>query len=395
MLLNYLKTAWRVLRKQRLYSILNVSGLAVGLATTMLLLLWINNELGYDRFHSDHERIVKVMLNISSESQETQTYGWVAAPVADAMKQEIPGVLQTSCSWDQKAVFRYQEMTNEESGLVADPAFLQIFNFPLLKGDRATVLKEPNSLVITKKIAEKYFGKADPIGKIIRLDQTTDCKIVGVLADIPDNSSLQFDYLRPLPRPSAGESWLEVKANVFALIEPKLDDKKLEAQLQALTKRHLPEWLTGWAYFPHKLDDLYLRTNFKNGQNTSGGRIVYVHLFGIVAAFVLLIAAVNFINLSTARATERAREVGVRKAVGAGKWELVGQFLGESLLLTGLAGLIALLLLVVLLPVFNGLLQKQITIDWTNSLILGNLCGRAVAGQFTCRSLSCLCVVGF
>lgn len=366
MLLNYLKTARRVLRKQRLYSILNISGLAVGLATTMLLLLWINNELGYDRFHTRHERIVKVMLNISSESQETQTYGWVAAPVADAMKQEIPGVLQTSCSWDQKAAFRYQEITSEESGMVADPSFLQIFDFPLLKGDRITALNQPNSLIIARKLAEKYFGAADPIGKIIRLDQATDCKIVGVLADIPDNSSLKFDYLRPLPRPSGSESWLEVKANVFAVVEPNLDNEKLGAQLQALTKRHMPDWLTGWAYFPHKLDDWYLRSNFKNGQNSGGGRIMYVQLFAIVAAFVLLIAAVNFINLSTARATERAREVGVRKAVGAGKWALVGQFLGESLLLTGLAGLIALVLLVVFLPVFNELLQKQITIEWTN-----------------------------
>lgn len=368
MLPNYVEMAWRVIRKQRLYSILNISGLAVGLATTMLLLLWINNELGYDRFHAHHERIVKVMLNISSESQETQTYGWVAAPVAHAMQQEIPGVLQTSCSWDQKAAFRYHELASEESGMVADPAFLQVFNFPLLKGDRATALSQPNSLIITKKLAEKYFGPADPVGKIIRLDQTTDCRIVGVLADIPDNSSLQFDYLRPLPRPSGSEPWLEVKANVFAVVEPKLDDEQLKAQLQALTKRHLPDWLTGWAYFTHRLDDWYLRSNFKNGQNAGGGRIMYVQLFAIVAAFVLLIAAVNFINLSTARATERAREVGVRKAVGAGRWTLVRQFLGESLLLTALAGIIALILLVALLPVFNQVLQKQITIDWTNPL---------------------------
>ncbi|GAB3930849.1 ABC transporter permease [Larkinella terrae] len=368
MVLNNFKMAWRLVRKQRLYSALNVAGLAIGLTTSLLLLLWINDELSFDRFHPNHARIIKVMLNISSDAQQTQTYGWVAAPVADAMKREIPGVLQASCSWEQKAVFHYQELTSEESGLAADQAFLQIFNFPLLKGNRATVLQTPNSLVITQRLARKYFGSTDPIGKIIRLDQTTDCKIAGVLADIPGNSSLQFDYLRPLPEPSARNSWLEVKANVFAVVDPKLDPEQLRLQLQALAKRHLPDWLTGWVYFPHKLDDWYLRSNFKNGQNMGGGRITYVRLFAIVVLLVLLIAAINFINLSTARATGRAKEVGVRKAVGAGKWALIGQFLGESWLLTGFAGLVALFLLIILLPVFNQLLQKQIVIDWTNPL---------------------------
>ncbi|SDF91544.1 ABC-type antimicrobial peptide transport system, permease component [Dyadobacter soli] len=368
MLRNYFKMAWRALRKQRLYSILNISGLAIGLATAMLLLLWIHHEYGYDRFHVNHERIVKMMLNISSDSQETQTYGWVAAPVADAMKREIPGVIQTSCSWEQKAVFTRREVTDEETGMVVDPAFLEIFDFPLLKGDQKTALRAPNSLIITRKLAEKYFGAADPIGQVVRLDQTTDSKIVGVLADIPGNSSLQFDFLTPLPKDPASESWLEVKANVFAMVEPKLTNIRLEQQLQTMTKRHLPDWLRGWSYFPHKLDDLYLQSNFKNGRNTSGGRITYVHFFTWVAVFVLLIAVVNFVNLSTARATERAREVGVRKAVGAGKWMLIGQFLGESMLLTGLAGIIALGIIAGMLPVFNNLLQKHIVIDWLNPL---------------------------
>ncbi|QIP15148.1 FtsX-like permease family protein [Spirosoma aureum] len=367
MVQSYVKMAWRILRKQRLYSSLNIVGLAVGLATTLLLLLWINDELGYDRFHSNHGQIVKVMLNITSESQ-TQTYGWVATPVADAMQREIPGVKQTTCSWEQKAIFSYNEITSEEKGIVADSAFLRVFNFPLLQGNPATALLAPNSLVITRHLAEKYFGTDNPVGKIIRIDQTTDCKIVGVLADIPSNSTLQFDYLRPMPTPAGAGSWLEIKANVFAVIDSKTDPGKLQAQLKTMTQRHMPDWLTGWAYFSYKLDDLYLRSNFENGQYAGGGRITYVRLFGLVAIFVLLIAAINFMNLSTARATGRAKEVGVRKAVGAGKWSLIGQFLSESLLLTSLAGLVALGLILVGLPLFNGLLQKRISIDWTNPI---------------------------
>lgn len=368
MLQNYFKMAWRVILKQRLHSFLNVIGLAIGLATALLLLLWIKDELGYDRFHPQHPHIVKVMLNITSDAQDTQTYGWVAPPVADAMQREIPGVVQTTCSWEQKTIFSHQAITDEETGLVADSTFLQVFHFPLVKGEPTAKLLAPHSILITQRLAEKYFGKAEPLGKIIRLDRTNDMVVAGVLADIPGNSSLQFDYLRPLPTPASAGSWLEVKANVFAVLNPNANFEKLRGQLKAMTQRHLPEWLTGWVYFPYRLDDLYLRSNFKNGQYAGGGQITYVRLFGIVAVFVLLIATINFMNLSTAQATRRAKEVGIRKAVGAAQGSLIGQFLSESFLLTGVAGLLALGIVLAILPLFNDLLQKQISIDWLNPL---------------------------
>lgn len=368
MVQNYLKMAWRVILKQRLHSSLNVIGLATGLATTLLLLLWIEDELGYDHFHPNHQHIIKMMLNITSDAQETQTYGWVAPPVADAIKREIPGVLQTTCSWEQTTIFNYNEVRDEEKGLFADSAFLQVFHFPLVKGAPTAKFLAPNSILITQRLAEKYFGQDNPIGKIIQLDRTNDVIVAGVLANLPGNSSLQFDFLRPLPTPAAAGSWLEVKANVFAVLHPNTDFKQLRAQLNSMTERHLPEWLSGWAYFPHKLDDLYLRSNFKNGQYAGAGQITYVRLFGIVAIFVLLIATINFMNLSTAQSTRRAKEVGIRKAVGAAKGSLIRQFLSESSLLTFIAGLLALGIVLAILPLFNGLLQKQISIDWLNPL---------------------------
>ncbi|WP_031530250.1 ABC transporter permease [Dyadobacter crusticola] len=365
MVKSQLKLAWRVLVKQKLYSSLNIAGLAIGLATTMLLLLWVNDELGYDRFHPKHGQIIKLMLNIASDSQETQTYGWVATPVADAMKREIPGVLQTTCFLEQKAIFNHLDKTTEETGLVVDTDFLKVFRFPLLHGNPSALLST-NAILITKKLAEKYFGAENAIGKIIRLDQTQDVEVAGVLEDVPGNSTIQFDYLRPMSTPAAAGSWLEIKAQVFAVVDPKIHFGQFTSQLKTLTSRHMPEWVTGWTYISHRLDDVYLNSNFKNGQNEGGGRMVYVRLFGFVAAFVLLIAAINFINLSTARAAVRAKEVGVRKAVGAGRWSLVRQFLSESLLMTIIAGTIGLILTLATLPVFNELLQKRIQIDWTN-----------------------------
>ena len=376
MLLNNLKIAWRTLLRHRTYSGINLAGLAVGLATTLLILLWIHHELRYDRFHTNHDRIYRVMLNLSPPSGVTQTYESVPMPMTDALKREIPGVARaTRFSWGERTLFSYGDKSITEEGRSVEPDFLKMFHFPLLKGDPATALTEPNTVLITERLARKYFGATNPVGKVIRIDQTTNCKVVGVLADVPTNSTLRFDYLRPFQaKKIQSADWADNNIQVFAMLTPGASAETVQIQLQRMIRRHLPT-MKDRAYFLQAMNDWYLRTDFRNGRYAGGGRIVYVRLFGLVAFFVLSIACINFMNLSTARAMQRAKEVGVRKAIGANQPMLIRQFLGESLLLTFLAGGLAVGLVLLVLPFFNELLGKpyfnapaenQIFIDWQN-----------------------------
>jgi putative ABC transport system permease protein len=376
MLRNYLTIALRNLAKHRTYSMLNIAGLAVGLSTTILILLWINEQISYDRFHAHHEQIYRVLLNVSPSGQQTQTYQLVAPVIATTVKEKIPGVsLATRCSQTEHPLFSYQDKHMAEKGYSVDPDFLKIFSFPLVKGDSRTALSEPNTLLITRQLAQKYFGQDEPVGKLIQLDQHTTYKVSGILADIPANSSLQFDYLRPLIESPGSGSWVDNNASVFLMVDRQADVGKVQAQLKALTHQHLPDWVKDREYFLQKFNDWYLRTDFENGQYAGGGRITYVRLFGVVALFVLLIACINFMNLSTARATGRAKEVGVRKVIGADRKSLIRQFLGESLLLTCLAGALSLGLVILILPHFNEVLQKQIFIEWDNPFYLASFTG--------------------
>lgn len=376
MLRNYFKIAWRNLLRHGTYTGLNLAGLSVGLATTALILLWVTYEVSHDRFHAKHDRIHRVMLNLTPPSGETQTYESVPMPMADALKREVPGIERaTRYGWGERSLFSVNGTSITEEGRAAEPEFLRLFSFPLLRGNPATVLTEPNTLLLTEQLARKYFGSADPVGKVIRVDQTWNYRVAGVLADVPTHSSLQFGYLRPFRAEEiASKNWEMNNMQVFALLTPNADVPTVQTQLQRMARRYLPG-LKDRTYLLQALDDWYLRTDFKNGRYAGGGRIVYVRLFGFVAVFVLLIACINFMNLSTARATQRAKEVGVRKAVGANQRTLIGQFLGESLLLTFLAGGLAVGLVLLVLPFFNELLgkpyfgapdQTRLVIDWRN-----------------------------
>lgn len=365
MLRNYLKIAWRNLRKYWTYSLLNVTGLAVGLATAMLILLWVKDEISFDRFHANHTRLYSVRLNLTPSSGETISYESVTMRVAEAMKREIPGVIRTTrFSWGEKALLTYQDKTTNQEGRSADPDFLQMFSFPLVKGNRSTALTEPNTILITQRLADSYFGTVDPLGKLIRVDQATDYKVVGVLANVPANSSLQFDYLTPFKKEDLyTANWTNNNTQVFAQLTDNTTAAQVNDQLKTLTRRHIRAY-NDRTYILHAVDDWHLRTHFKNGQYDGGGRIVYVRLFGFVGLLVLLIACINFMNLSTARAGGRAKEVGVRKAVGANRQSLIEQFLSESFLLTVGAGLLAISLVVVALPFFNTALEKHIAVAW-------------------------------
>jgi len=375
MIRNYVKIALRTLLKHRAYSVLNIAGLAVGLATTMLILLWVKDELSHNQFHANHNRIYQVVIQVPLP-EGTSTYETVAAPIAGALKREVPGVAGASLSsFAESALVSYKNQTTEEQGIKTDADFLKMFSFPLIKGNVASALTEPNTILITQKLADKYFPNEEPLGKFLRINQKTDVKVVGVLANVPANSSIQFDYLMPYEEARIKQSsWDDNSDQVFVMLDESKASSpdaaaEMNGHLKQLLGRYLPDKHDRY-YTVFAMDDWYLRRDWKNGQYGGGGRIVYVRLFGIVALFVLLIACINFMNLSTARATQRAKEVGVRKAVGANKQSLVGQFLGESLLLTVIAGLLALGLLAIILPFFNDLLDKRIAIDFTNPLYL-------------------------
>jgi hypothetical protein len=372
MIRNYFTVARRALLKHRAYSGLNIAGLAVGLTTTMLILLWVKDEISVDRFHANHDRIYRVVLNLAPSGDKIATYESVTTPIISVAKREVPGVVAAiRFSFPQPALLSYKGKTIEEHGHQADPDFLKMFSFPLVKGDAATALTAPNTILITRKLADKYFQNEEPLGKIMRMDQRTDVTVVGILADVPSNSTLQFDFLVPYAEPLAGDdNWENNNKQAFIMLNERQARSpsaatQVNAHLKALFRKYQPE-MKDRGYVVSPMRDWYLRWDWDNGQYGGGGRITYVRLFSIVASFVLLIACINFMNLSTARASQRAKEVGVRKAIGADRGSLVGQFLGESLLLTIIAGLLALGLLFLMLPFFNQLLNKQIAVEYAN-----------------------------
>ncbi len=373
MLHHYLTIAWRNLAKHQGYSALNIAGLTLGLATTLLILLWVKDEMRFDRFHDKYERIYNVKMHMAFSQGNVVTHAAMPQPLAAALKAEVPEMaLAARTSWggnldpaDVK-LFSFEEKNLEEKGLYVDADFLKIFSFPFIQGDPKSALTEPNTLVLTQQLARKYFGNRQALGQVIRVNQETDYKVVGVVKDVPANSSLQFGYLMPMLDKYQQEGfWGNNNTPTYVLLQEGARVEQVDAKIKNFITRYLPE-KTNETLFLHACRDWYLRSDFKNGAYTGGGRIGYVRLFGIVAGFVLLIACINFMNLSTARATGRAKEVGVRKAVGATKGWLVGQFLGESLLISGMSGLLALVIVGLVLPFFNRLLEKQIVLEVDN-----------------------------
>ncbi|WP_247233052.1 ABC transporter permease [Telluribacter sp. SYSU D00476] len=379
MIKNYFKIAWRNLTKHKAFSFINITGLAVGLATTMLILLWVKDEVSMDRFHANYERIYNVMEH-QANGAEVATFSSIPMPAAATIKRDVPEVEAASrISWGDERLFNYKEKTFVERGLYVDPDFLTVFTFPLLSGDRKTALTEPNTVLISEKLAAKYFGSDDPINKTIRISQKLDYKVVGVLKDVPANSTYKFDWLMPITdyireQQMNPDSWGNNNIRTALLLKPGTEAEKVNQKIKDMVGQH-EAGSKNITLFLHAAQDWYLRYDFKNGQYNGGGRITYVRLFTIVAIFVLLIACINFMNLSTARATQRAKEVGVRKVAGADKHALVWQFLGESMLLTAFAGVLAILIVSLVLPMFNDLLSRQIQVEWQNETYLATYLG--------------------
>ena len=406
---NYIKIAFRNFWRNKSFSAINILGLSIGISVCFIIMLFVQDELSYDRFNTQADRIVRVVFkaNINGGKIFEAT---VMPPVAQTMKNDYPEVEEaTRLREVGKPKVVYANKTfKEESMALADANFFKVFTLPLIKGDVKTALQQTNTVVITQETANRYFGKEDPIGKILTLNNKDLYKVTGVIAAIPTNSHFHFDLFGSMQSlPEAKEpTWMASNFFTYLLLKDGYDYKKLEAKLPGMVEKYMGPQIAqsmgmslsqfrtkgnnlGFALQP--LTDIHLHSN-SNYELGPGGDIKYVYIFSAIAIFVLLTACINFINLSTASASKRAKEVGIRKVIGSGKPELVKQFLLESVLLAFMALIVSILCVQLVLPAFNELSGKSLSLGfalkpWAAFIALGLLVG-ILAGIYPAFFLS-------
>lgn len=374
---NYIFTALRSYWKQKGFTFLNLAGLTIGLTTSLLIMLWVVDEFNYDGFHENSEQLYRIMEN---QTYSGQMFTFSATPglLAEALKTEIPEITHaTRTTWGEELQFTVGEKIIKEKGLYADGEFFEMFSFPFIAGDASTALEDVSSIVISEKLARKYFDEPKAaLGKVIRIDNKTDYKVTGVFAEVPDNSSIKFDFVLPFEVYLKANEWLQEWGNngilTYVMLEEQASLDIVNTKLEGFIKKRDEGSVVD--IFIQSFPEAYLHSEFKEGKLV-GGRIVFVRLFIIVAGFILLIACINFMNLVTAQSAKRAKEVGVRKVVGAGKGSLVWQFLGESVLLAFFAMLLTIVLVEVILPGFNQLTDKHLYLPYGNPVFLFILLG--------------------
>jgi putative ABC transport system permease protein len=372
---NYMKIAFRSLKKYKGYSFINITGLAIGMAVCMLIFMWILNELSYDRFHEKADRICRTTMDIKIGSTLHTPVTLTAA--GPALVEDFPEVI-TAARVDRprRVSIRYKDKTYQEADIgFAEHAIFDIFTFPFISGDPKTALEAPNTVVITESMAKKYFGDSDPLGKILRFNNETDFSVTGVVKDVPPNSHFRFNMLRSFQTLMASGSvrddmWFDVRFFTYLLLDEYTDPEQLEQKLPGFIDRHLGEVLkaTGGSaqLFLQPLKSIHLYSDFERDISANND-IATVYLFSGIALFVLLIAGINFINLSTARSATRAQEVGMRKTLGAVRSRLIGQFLGESMIHSFLAMGLAIVLIKMSLPYFNSVIGSELTLNFFQS----------------------------
>jgi putative ABC transport system permease protein len=387
MLKNYFKTAWRTIARSKGYSALNIFGLAIGMAVALLIGLWAYNEYSYDKFLPDYQRLYLVRRNYYGNG-DTVNYGGSSLKLADALRKvpEIQYVAETDFLKQHGLLAGDTKLY--EQGTFVPRDFLKMFGFPLVRGDAATVLSDPYSIVLTESLAKALFGTEDPINKPVRLDDKDNLKVTGIMKDLPANSNFQFRYLMPFSYLEATDDFTRTARHrnfewngfvTFVKLQPGVSFDRVSVRIrdiEKVDKDNIMSVVTNVILQP--LQDMHLYNNYVNGKE-AGGLIDYVRMFGIIGVLVLLIACINFVNLSTARSEKRAREVGVRKAIGSRKKDLVFQFLTESFLLTAIAFFFCLLFVQLSLPAFNQLTGSRITIPFSSTAFWLVLAGGVVA----------------
>ncbi len=376
MIKNYFKIAWRNLIKSKGYSAINIGGLAVGMAVAMLIGLWVYDELSFDKYHKNYDHIAQVMQHVNFNGKvETQIAnpGVMGPELRSKYGSDFKYVVQSSWTGGHLLTVGDKHISKVGNFFEADAP--EMLTLKMLKGTRSG-LKDPYSIMLSASAAEAIFGKEDPINKTIKFDRTYDVKVTGVYEDLPDNTSFrEIKIMMPwelwlIQNPWAKkmeEPWGSNFSQTFVQIADNADMKKVSAKIKntKLNNVSKEEAKYQWAVFLQPMRKWNLYNEFKNGVNT-GGNIQYVWLFGIIGVFVLMLACINFMNLATARSEKRAKEVGIRKAIGSLRLQLIKQFLAESYLVVLLAFLLGLILVALLLPLFNDVAGKKIEIAWTS-----------------------------
>lgn len=396
MVKNFFKTTFRNWWKNKTNTFLNAAGLAIGIACAGLIFLWVENELGYDRFNIKKDRLFFVMTN-QSYDKGIFTHGSTPGPLGQAMQSAMPGIANTCRMSEGLAypLFSEGDKSFYAGGKYAEASVFNMFTLPFVQGNAKTVFDQLHSLVITEKTAKKFFGdEKNVIGKTIRMDNKQDYIVTGVIKDIPENSSLQFEWVAPYENFARSNPWMNSWDNfgisTYAELKPGASTSAINKQLYDVVQKSVPASISHLFLFG--MNDWHLRGSFINGKQ-SGGQIEYVHLFSIIAWIILFIACINFMNLSTARSEKRAREVGVRKVLGAEKKNLIVQFIAEALLMSLLATMAALIMMSLALPAFNTLVRENLAIGFSNPLhiaaamIITAICG-LVAGSYPSLYLS-------
>ncbi len=405
--MNTIKTTFRSLLKNKSYGFLNIGGLAIGIACAGLIFLWVGDEMTYDGSNVKKDRLCSVQVNVGYGGN-LFTMGSTPRIMAATIKSEIPGIVNTCrvsvegdntlCGFGGKLMYA--------SGKYADPSIFNMFTMPFIQGNAANAFSQLRSIVLTEKTADKFFGNShdgyhDVIGKIVRLDNKQDYVVTGILQDLPENSTLQFEWLAPydaymqehIKVYGKGDltSWESFGPATYVELASSADPVAVNKELYNFI--HLKDTKEANTAFLFPMRDWHLYSEFANGKQTGGGQIKQVHLLSLIAWIILFIACINFMNLATARSEKRAKEIGVRKVLGARRQKLIIQFIGEALLLSAVAGVFAIVLIFFSLPAFNALVHKDLSVQLNNPVQISGLlaiiliCG-LVAGSYPALYLS-------
>jgi ABC-type antimicrobial peptide transport system permease subunit len=363
MIWNYLKITWRNLYKNKSFSLINIVGLAIGMASAMLILLWIENEISYDQFHEKKDRIYEVW-NRAEFSGEMQNWKTTPKILARTLEKDFPEVEMAARVNQYSMMAKVGNERVRLLGNIVDSNFLDIFSIPLVKGNIKQALLQPHHMAITETTAKKLFGNEDPMGKQVTAEGQFQFTISAIIKDQPNNTRFIFDYLVPwdIARKTGMDDtyWGNNSTRTYVLLRENASIDQVNQKLKTFKKKYDPSD-PNWQYFLYPISRWRLYSYFEKDKE-SGGLIEFVRMFGIIAAFILLIACINFMNLSTARSEKRAREVGIRKVAGANRASLIRQFLGESVLIAIIAGIIGLYLVYISLPAFNELTGKKLSL---------------------------------
>jgi len=395
MLKNYFRLAWRKLGKDKLSSFINIGGLTIGLATGIIIMLVVSDELSYDKFNS-HLSSTYLLMGNQKETGDIFTGRSTPGPLAASLRDEMPGVqYATHTSYPDQELIKVGENSTYESAIYAESDFFRIMTYQALEGDPVSALQDPRTVVITERMAKKLFPNEDALGKTIIHNNTNGLKVGAVIRDVPSNSTMQFDVVLPFRIYELADSdwinnWEANRLLTWAQLKPGASLTALNSQLADLLKRKQND--TAMAFFAYPFADLRLHGNFKNGK-PNGGLIETVTMLSAIGIFVLLIACVNFMNLATAQSEMRAREVGVRKTLGASRKSLFFQFLSEALMMTFSALVLAAASTELILPVFNKFMDRHLSLGfsdwkmWALLAMVGLLTG-LIAGSYPAFILS-------